>query len=295
MAKGIMYVDNIRVEFDDEATIMDVCRKAGVEMPNFCFHSDLSVYGACRMCMVEDLDTGKIDAACTTKPKNGMRIRTNTSRLLKYRRMTLELMLASHCRDCTACEKNRSCRLQEMAVRFGIHHVHFKDTREHVPMDFSSPAVTFDLNKCILCGDCVRVCKEVQGMSILHFAGRGPGLHIEAGDDQPISTTHCVSCGQCAAVCTTGAITVKTTLAMRGEHCTIPASAWSSRSRPPCAWRSARPTACLLVKTCLTSSSPRSRSWAPTRSMIRSSARISPCAKSRQNFCAAWKRVRIYR
>ena len=209
MAKGIMYVDNIRVEFDDEPTIMDVCRKAGVEMPNFCFHSDLSVYGACRMCMVEDLDTGKIDAACTTKPKNGMRIRTNTSRLLKYRRMILELMLASHCRDCTACEKNRSCRLQEMAVRFGIHHVHFKDTREHVPMDFSSPAVTFDLNKCILCGDCVRVCKEVQGMSILHFAGRGPGLHIEAGDNQPISTTHCVSCGQCAAVCTTGAITVK--------------------------------------------------------------------------------------
>ena len=209
MAKGIMYVDNIRVEFDDEPTIMDVCRKAGVEMPNFCFHSDLSVYGACRMCMVEDLDTGKIDAACTTKPKNGMRIRTNTSRLLKYRRMILELMLASHCRDCTACEKSRSCRLQEMAVRFGIHHVHFKDTREHVPMDFSSPAVTFDLNKCILCGDCVRVCKEVQGMSILHFAGRGPGLHIEAGDDQPISTTHCVSCGQCAAVCTTGAITVK--------------------------------------------------------------------------------------
>ena len=92
MAKGIMYVDNIRVEFDDEPTIMDVCRKAGVEMPNFCFHSDLSVYGACRMCMVEDLDTGKIDAACTTKPKNGMRIRTNTSRLLKYRRMILELM-----------------------------------------------------------------------------------------------------------------------------------------------------------------------------------------------------------
>ena len=209
MAKGIMYVDNIRVEFDDEPTIMDVCRKAGVEMPNFCFHSDLSVYGACRMCMVEDLDTGKIDAACTTKPKNGMRIRTNTSRLLKYRRMILELMLASHCRDCTACEKNRSCRLQEMAVRFGIHHVHFKDTREHVPMDFSSPAVTFDLNKCILCGDCVRVCKEVQGMSILHFAGRGPGLHIEAGDDQPISTTHCVSCGQCAAVCPTGAITIR--------------------------------------------------------------------------------------
>ncbi len=209
MAKGIMYVDNIRVEFDEEASVMDVCRKAGVEMPNFCFHSDLSVYGACRMCMVEDVDTGKIDAACTTPPKNGLRIRTNTARLLKYRRMTLELMLAAHCRDCTTCEKNRACRLQEMAVRFGVHRVRFDDTREHVPMDFSSPAVTFDLNKCILCGDCVRVCDEVQGMGILRFAGRGPNLHIEAGDGQELSATHCVSCGQCAAVCTTGAITVK--------------------------------------------------------------------------------------
>ena len=209
MAKGIMYVDNIRVEFDDEPTIMDVCRKAGVEMPNFCFHSDLSVYGASRMCMVEDLDTGKIDAACTTKPKNGMRIRTNTSRLLKYRRMILELMLASHCRDCTACEKNRSCRLQEMAVRFGIHHVHFKDTREHVPMDFSSPAVTFDLNKCILCGDCVRVCEEMQGMGILNFAYRGSNLQVMPAFDRKLAETKCVSCGQCAAVCTTGAITVK--------------------------------------------------------------------------------------
>ena len=206
---NIMYVDNIRVEFDQEATVLDVCRKAGVEVPNFCFHSDLSVYGACRMCMVENLDTGEISAACTTKPKNGLRIRTNTARLLKYRRMILELMLSAHCRDCTMCEKNRSCRLQEMAVRFGIHHVHFQDTREHIPQDQSSPAVQVDYNKCILCGDCVRVCKEVQGMGILHFAGRGPGLHIEAGDNQQLASTNCVSCGQCAAVCTTGAITVK--------------------------------------------------------------------------------------
>lgn len=154
MAKGIMYVDNIRVEFDDEPTIMDVCRKAGVEMPNFCFHSDLSVYGACRMCMVEDLDTGKIDAACTTKPKNGMRIRTNTSRLLKYRRMILELMLASHCRDCTACEKNRSCRLQEMApcasasitftsrIRASMYRWTFQALRSHSTSTNASSAAT---------------------------------------------------------------------------------------------------------------------------------------------------------
>ena len=208
MSKGVMYVDNIRVEYDNEPNVLEVCRKAGVEIPNFCFHSDLSVYGACRMCMVEEEGTGKIDAACTMPPKNELHIRTNTARLLKYRRMIIELLLSAHCRDCTTCEKNRACRLQEMAVRFGIHHVRFDDTREHVKMDFSSPAVTMDLNKCILCGDCVRVCHEVQGVSNLRFAGRGPGLHIATADNKPLSETHCVSCGQCSAVCTTGAITV---------------------------------------------------------------------------------------
>ena len=161
------------------------------------------------MCMVEEEGTGKIDAACTMPPKNELHIRTNTARLLKYRRMIIELLLSAHCRDCTTCEKNRACRLQEMAVRFGIHHVRFDDTREHVKMDFSSPAVTMDLNKCILCGDCVRVCHEVQGVSNLRFAGRGPSLHIATADNKPLSETHCVSCGQCSAVCTTGAITIK--------------------------------------------------------------------------------------
>ena len=206
---NIMYVDNIRVEFDQEATVLDVCRKAGVEVPNFCFHSDLSVYGACRMCMVENLDTGEISAACTTKPKNGLRIRTNTARLLKYRRMILELMLSAHCRDCTMCEKSRTCRLREMAVRFGIHHIRFSDTREHIPEDHSSPAVQIDYNKCILCGDCVRVCEEMQGMGILNFAYRGSNLQVMPAFDRKLSETKCVSCGQCAAVCTTGAITVK--------------------------------------------------------------------------------------
>ena len=96
MAKGIMYVDDIRVEFDGEPNVLEVCRKAGVEIPNFCFHSDLSVYGACRMCMFEDENTGKLDAACTTAPRNGLHIRTNTARLLKYRRMIIELLLSCH-------------------------------------------------------------------------------------------------------------------------------------------------------------------------------------------------------
>lgn len=209
MAKGMMIVDGQRVNFDGEKNVLSVIRKAGIEMPTFCYYSDLSVYGACRMCVVEDEKTGKIDASCSMEPRDGMRISTNSARLLKHRRVILELLLASHNCNCTTCEKSGHCRLQELAQQFGVRKIRFPDTREHYEIDSSSPAVLRDPNKCILCGDCVRVCKEVQGMSILHFAGRGPGLHIEAGDDQPISTTHCVSCGQCAAVCTTGAITVK--------------------------------------------------------------------------------------
>ena len=204
-----MYVDNVRVEFNDEQkSVLEVCQKAGVEMPNFCFHSDLSVYGACRMCMVED-DKGAIEAACQMAPRDGLSIRTNTSRLLRYRRTIMELILAAHCRDCTTCEKNRACRLQEMAMRFGIHHVRYEDTRTYLEKDETSPSISVDYNKCILCGDCVRVCHEVQGVDILHFAGRGPNLRITTTDDLPYNQTKCVSCGQCSAVCTTGAITIK--------------------------------------------------------------------------------------
>lgn len=120
MAKGKMYVDGICVPFDGEKNVLAVIRKAGIDMPTFCYYSELSTFGACRMCVVEIEQTGKIDASCSMELRDGLRIRTNTERLLKHRRMILSLMLSSHCRSCTTCEKSGNCKLQELVLRFGV-------------------------------------------------------------------------------------------------------------------------------------------------------------------------------
>ena len=210
MAKGIMYVNGQRVAFDGEKNVLSVIRKTGIEMPTFCYYSDLSVYGACRMCVVEDEKTGKIDASCSMEPRDGLRIRTNTARLLKYRRMILELMLASHNCDCTSCGKSGSCHLQDLAMQFGVHgRMGFSDSREPSEIDDTSPAILRDPSKCILCGDCVRACSETIGMGVIDFAHRGYNMRVTPAFDRKLNETKCISCGQCSAVCPTGAISVK--------------------------------------------------------------------------------------
>ena len=203
-----MTINNRRVTFTNEKNVLSVIRKSGIDLPTFCYHSELSTYGACRMCVVED-DRGKIFASCSEVPRDGMVIYTNTPRLQHHRKMIIELLLASHCRDCTTCAKNGVCTLQKLSRQLGITDVRFENNKKQLPKDTSSDCVIRDPNKCILCGDCVRTCDEIQGLGILDFAFRGSKMQVTPAFNKDLAQTDCVGCGQCRAVCPPGAISIK--------------------------------------------------------------------------------------
>lgn len=206
---GYMTIDGRTVEFTDEPNVLAVIRKADIDIPTLCYHSELSVYGACRLCTVEN-ERGKTFASCSEPPRDGMIVYTNTPRLMKYRKLILELLLAAHCRDCTTCIKSGECQLQSLAHRMGVENIRFENTKEQYPLDFSSPSIVRDPNKCILCGDCVRMCDNVQSVNAIDFAYRGTRALVTPAFNKKIAETDCVNCGQCRVVCPTGAISIHT-------------------------------------------------------------------------------------
>ena len=208
---GFMTIDGRKVEFTDEKNVLSVIRKAGIDIPTLCYHSELSTFGACRLCTVED-NRGRTFASCSEEPRDGMVIYTNSGRIKKYRKLIVELLLSAHCRDCTTCVKSGACVLQDLAHRMNITNVRFENTREPHALDFSSPSIIRDPNKCILCGNCVRACAEIQGIGVLGFTHRGTDALVSPAFDKPINETDCVGCGQCRVFCPTGAISIKTNM-----------------------------------------------------------------------------------
>ena len=204
---GVITIDGRKVEFTNEKNILTIIRKAGIDLPTLCYHSDLSTFGACRLCTCED-DRGKLFATCSEEPRDGMVIYTNTERLRKNRKLIVELLLAAHCRECTSCDKSGNCKLQDLAYRLGVDTVRFANYKEEAPLDLSSPSIIRDPNKCVLCGNCVRACEELQGVGVLGFTHRGADAMVSPAFNKDLSATDCVSCGQCRVYCPTGAITI---------------------------------------------------------------------------------------
>lgn len=201
-------IDGLSYTLSDEKNVLEIARKVGIEIPTFCYHSELSVYGGCRMCLV-DIEGRGIVTSCSTPPEPGMVIRTNTKEVRDIRRINLELLLANHERECTTCLKSGACSLQNLTRKMGVDNIRFKATHKPKALDLSSKALVRNPNKCVLCGDCVRFCDEIQSVGAIDVAFRGAQAEILPAFGKPLGEVECVDCGQCSRVCPTGAIIPK--------------------------------------------------------------------------------------
>jgi NADH dehydrogenase/NADH:ubiquinone oxidoreductase subunit G len=199
-------IDDKKVTVRKLSTILDAARKLDIPIPTLCHHPELSPFGGCRLCLVEIKDSPKPVASCTTFAKEGMEVITTSPRLEKLRKTTLELILSDHPKDCMVCERAGDCKLQELAYFYGIRENRFEGERRIYTKKDNNPFVERDMEKCILCGKCVRICDEIQGVGAIDFAYRGIKTKICPPFEKDLD---CEFCGQCVAVCPTGALTGK--------------------------------------------------------------------------------------
>ena len=194
-------IDDREVSVPEGTTVMEAAEKIGIHIPRLCYHPDLSLQGSCRVCIVEVKGFDFYTTSCSTKVWEGMEIKTNSPEIRQARRDIVELILDNHPQDCQTCERDGNCELQNLAYSLGVRERLFSGERKHFPIDKRSKSVVRVPEKCILCGRCVRVCAEVQGVYNLSQHGRGFNTQVMPAHGSAMDESVCIQCGQCIMVC----------------------------------------------------------------------------------------------
>lgn len=202
-----IWIDGDPVEVKPGTTVLEAARQAGKDIPTLCYLKDVNEIGACRICLVEIEETGKLAASCITPATDGMKVLTNTARVRSTRKINMEFLLSNHDINCPSCIRNDDCELRNLAEMMGIRDNRFEGEKTRVAPDDSTPSLYRDPDKCILCRRCVSVCEKVQAVKAIVPDGRGFETVVEPAFYNSLSDSPCVLCGQCALVCPTGAIT----------------------------------------------------------------------------------------
>ena len=202
-------INNIDISCEPNTTILAAARKHHIDIPTLCNYPDLEIKSECRVCVVEIQGRKKLFTSCSTIATEGMIVHTNSPKVLNARKTIIELLLANHDASCTACPKNLNCELQTLANKLGIDKNRFPTVLEVKPIDNTNPVLIRNINRCIKCGRCIDVCKNVQSMSVLDVMGRSNDIEITPAYGKFLSDEFCVYCGQCASVCPVGAIIEK--------------------------------------------------------------------------------------
>lgn len=202
-------IDGQKVAVPKTSTVLDAALSLGIKVPTLCYHPELRVEGACRVCMVEVEGARTLVASCVYPVNEGMVVRTNTAAVREARKTVVELLLANHPTDCLSCQRNLNCELQTIAADVGVREIRFDGEKKNYPLDAKNPSLVRDQSKCILCGRCIRACSERQGVHVYSFANRGFNTTVVPAFDLGLDEVSCTYCGQCAAVCPTGAIVEK--------------------------------------------------------------------------------------
>ena len=207
-AQALMKAQNSRALLvESGSSLLDACAAAGAKVPTLCHLQDVSSNASCGLCVVEVEGSKSLVRSCVGGVTEGMKVSTSSPRVMRSRRNAVELLLANHPADCLTCARSGSCELQDTAQALGIRKIRFQRTRAAPELDLSTDGLVRDNDKCILCGRCVAVCHDVQGVSAISFAGRGLRTRVATFMDRGLGTSSCVQCGQCSVVCPTGAIT----------------------------------------------------------------------------------------